>query len=127
MKSNIDIALLLVRVGIGAIFVAHGWDKISDMPGTIAFFTSLHLPVFVAYLVAYVELLGGISMLIGVCSGWAGVLLAANMIGAMGLVKLSRGFLGGYEFELLIFLSVIAISLAGPGSYTLKGVWRKKE
>jgi uncharacterized membrane protein YphA (DoxX/SURF4 family) len=104
MKTNLDIALLLIRVGLGAVFVAHGWDKISDMPSTISFFYTLGLPAFMAYVVAYVELLGGISMLIGVFSGWAGVFLAANMIGAMGLVKLSKGFLGGYEFDLMLFL-----------------------
>jgi len=128
MKSNSDIALLLIRIGLGAVFIAHGLSKISNMndtPGTISFFASVGLPVFFAYLVAYVELLGGLSMVLGIFTGWAGIALAIIMVVAIGLVKISKGFVGGYEFELVLFLSSLAISLAGPGSYAL-GNFRKK-
>lgn len=125
MKSNIDIALLLVRVGLALVFIAHGWDKLSNMEGTVAFFSSIGLSSVWAYVIAYVELIGGIAMLLGVFTGWAGVLLAATMVGAIGIVKISKGFIGGYEFDLVLFLSAIAVSLAGPGIYTVKRLWRK--
>jgi uncharacterized membrane protein YphA (DoxX/SURF4 family) len=119
MKSNTDLALLLVRVGLALVFIAHGWDKISTMDDVIQFFATLELSAFWAYLVAYVELIGGISMLIGVFTGWSGVFLAATMVGAIAMVKLTKGFIGGYEFDLMLFLAAIAISLAGPGHYTI--------
>lgn len=125
MKSNIDIALLLIRVSLALVFIAHGWDKVTGIDGTIAFFGKIGIPAFLAYVVAYVELLGGISMLIGFATGWAGVLLAATMAGAIVIVKLSKGFVGGYEFDLTLFLSAIAVSLAGPGSYTFKKFLKK--
>ncbi len=125
MKTNIDIALLLIRVALGAVFVAHGWDKITDIAGTVGFFDSLGLPAFTAYLIAGIEFLGGIALFLGVFTGWASILIAATMLGAMSLVKLKDGFVGGYEFDLVLFLSAIAIALAGPGLYTLKGVYRK--
>lgn len=122
MKSyaSSDTALLLVRVGLALVFIAHGWAKFSDMEGTIGFFASIGLASFFAYLVAAVELLGGIAMLLGVCTGVAGILLAVTMVGAIGLVKSGAGFIGGYEFDILLFLSSIAIAIAGAGKYTAK-------
>jgi putative oxidoreductase len=110
--------MLLVRVGLALVFIAHGWAKLSDMEGTVAFFASIGLASFFAYAVAIVELVGGIAMLVGLYTGVAGILLAVTMLGAIGLVKLGAGFLGGYEFDILLFLSAIAVALGGPGKYT---------
>lgn len=125
MKTNLDIALLLIRVGLAAVFIAHGWDKIGNMEGTVGFFSSIGLSAFWAYVIAYVELLGGISMLVGVFTGWSGIFLAMTMVGAIALVKISKGFLGGFEFDLMLFLAALAISFAGPGKYTVMKVFKK--
>jgi uncharacterized membrane protein YphA (DoxX/SURF4 family) len=122
MKNSTDTALLLVRVGLALVFLAHGSDKFSSMADTIGFFGQLGLSPFWAYLIATVEVLGGIAMLLGIFTGWAGVALAATMVGSIGLYKLSHGFIGGYEFDLMLFLSAIAISLSGPGAYTVKRI-----
>jgi putative oxidoreductase len=125
MKSNLDSALFLIRLGLAAVFIAHGWDKIANMEGTVAFFASINLPAFLAYFVAYIEFLGGISMLFGMFTGLSGIILAINMLVAIGLVKVSKGFLGGYEFDLMLFLAAIAISLTGPGIYTVKRLLKR--
>lgn len=127
MKSNTDIALLLIRVALALVFIVHGWAKIADMAGTVGFFGSIGLPAFLAYVVAAIEFLGGIAMLLGVFTGWAGILLALVMAGAIATVKLKAGFLGGYEFDLTLFLAAIAVSLAGPGAYTVKSLFKRKE
>lgn len=129
MRSTTDLALLLVRVGLALVFMAHGWEKIINMDGgagTIHFFATLGLSSIWAYLVAYGELVGGILMLVGFGTGWAGVALAAIMVGSIVTVKLAKGFVGGYEFDLMLFLAAIAISLAGPGEYTAKYLFRRK-
>ncbi len=125
LHNNTDTALLLVRVGLALVFMAHGWDKISTMSDTIAFFSSIGLSSIFAYLVAYIEFLGGIAMLLGVFTGWAGILLAITMLGAIGKVKLNLGFIGGYEFDLMLFLAAIAISLSGAGKYTVLRLWKR--
>lgn len=125
MKSETHIALLLIRVGLALVFIAHGLAKVSDMEKTVEFFVSINLSAMWAYLVAYTELVGGFLMLVGFGTGWAGVALASTMVGSIALVKLSKGFVGGYEFDLLLFLSAIAISLAGPGEYTLRSFFKK--
>ncbi len=127
MKShnNTDTALLLIRVGLALVFMAHGWAKVSGMEDTITFFASLQLPAIFAYIVAYVEVLGGVAMLLGVFTGWAGILLAITMLGAIGKVKIGMGFVGGYEFDLMLFLAAIAISLSGPGKYGIRQLLKK--
>ncbi len=125
MKSTVDLALLLIRVGLALVFMAHGWDKIANMSDTVGFFASIDLSPMWAYVVAYVELIGGLLMLLGIGTGWAGVALAATMVGAIVMVKLGKGFLGGYEFDLMLFLAAISISLAGAGEYTAKYLFRK--
>lgn len=125
-NKNIDLALLLIRVSLGLVFLAHGSSKFSDMDSAIAFFGGIDLSPFWAYLVATVEVVGALLMLVGTFTGWTGIVLAIDMLAAAFLAKASHGFLGGYEFELTLFLSALAISLAGPGSYKLKYVLREK-
>ncbi len=122
LKNNTDLGLLLVRVGLGLVFIAHGWAKIAGMEDTVGFFASIGLSAFWAYLVAYVEFIGGIAMLVGLFTNWAGMLLAVVMIVAIAMLKLSKGFVGGYEFDLVLFLSSLAIVIAGPGKYTLRAL-----
>ena len=116
---NIDTGLLLLRLGLAAVFIMHGWSKIQNLGATGSFFSSIGLNMFWVYVVAYVEFLGGIAMLIGLFSRWAGFLLAIDMLFAIYLVRWPRGFLGGYEFELLLLLAALAIHLAGPGKYSI--------
>ena len=116
---NPDLGLLLIRLGLAAVFIVHGWAKLQNIEGTAGFFSSLGLGMFWVYLVAYVELLGGLAMLTGFLARKAGLLLAIDMFFAIYLVSWSRGFSGGYEFELLLLLTSLAIFLSGPGKYSL--------
>ncbi|MDP1625243.1 MAG: DoxX family protein [bacterium] len=127
--ASSDAALLLVRIGLGLIFIAHGWAKLADIEGTTAFFATIGLGVSLVWLVAIVELVAGLAMLSGLFTGIAGILIALTMVGAIITVKaqsgLIGGFLGGYEFDLMLFLSALAIAMAGPGKYTIKYLWNK--
>ncbi len=113
--------IFLVRVVLGVVFIAHGWDKISNMGGTIGFFSSLGLAPIFAYLVAWTEFLGGLMVLIGLYSRMAAYLLAVVMFFAIVLVKWGSGFLGGYEFDLLILVSALMVAWSGAGPYSLSG------
>jgi len=117
--NDSDLALLLVRVGLAAVFLAHGLPKIGDLAGVSMFVSSLGLPSFFGPILAIVEVLGGLALLAGVFSRLAGLLLAIDMAFAIWLVKFSKGFVGGYELELVLFLCAGAIYLAGPGKYAV--------
>lgn len=115
------LSLFLLRVVVGVVFIAHGWAKISNMEGTIGFFASLGLASVLAYVVAYVEFLGGLAVLLGVYSRWASYALALVMVGAIYTVKFQSGFMGGYELDLVLFASALVIAFSGAGPYSLSG------
>lgn len=118
--KNPNIGLLLIRVGLATVFIVNGIAKLSNIDGTVAFFGSLGLGSFFAYLVAIVELLAGISMLIGFWVGISGIALAIIMIVAIFTVKLKIGFFGGgYQLDLSLLLSALGIAFAGPGKYAI--------
>lgn len=119
---NVDTGLLGLRLGLAAVFIAHGWAKLQNIDGTTQFFSSLGFGVFWVYVVALVEFFGGIAMLVGLLSRFAGFLLVINMFTAIYLVKWPKGLMGGYEFELILLLAALAIHFAGPGKYS---IWKK--
>lgn len=121
MKDLKAWGVFLVRVVLGLVFIMHGLAKIQNMEGTIGFFASLGLASFFAYLVAYVELLGGIAVLLGIYSRVAGYLLAVIMVFAIFMVKLKSGFVGGYEFDLLLLVSALLVAWHGAGPYSVSG------
>ncbi|MFZ2151840.1 MAG: DoxX family protein [Minisyncoccia bacterium] len=120
---NKSFALLLVRVALASVFIFHGWTKIQGMEGTIAFFGTLGFAPFWAYVVAWVEFIGGILMLAGVWVREVGVLFTVIMIVAIYAVHWGKGFnlAGGYEFQFVLLLSSLAMVFGGAGKYALFG------
>ncbi len=116
---NPDCGLFLIRIGLALVFIFHGWGKWQDIGGTVGFFGSLGLAAAFAYLVAAVELLGGIAMLLGLWTEVAGVLLAVVMLVAIYLVTFNGGFTG-YEFNLMLLLAALGVAMTGPGAYTVR-------
>lgn len=129
---NYNLGLLLLRLGLAAVFLQAGISKLSNIAGITGFFASLGLGVFFVYLVALVETLGGLAILLGVWTRWAGILLAIDMLFAIILVKGALGFAGaGYRFELILLLASLAVVFSGAGKYALmnwmgKGVMMEK-
>lgn len=117
--KNVSLALLLIRIGLAAVFIIHGWQKISAIDQTLGFISSLGFPVFMGYVVTFVEFIGGIALLLGIFARWAGFLLAIDMAFAIYLVTWPKGFTG-YEFNLLLLLCGLSIALAGPGKYSIR-------
>ena len=114
-----DMALLLLRIALGVVFIAHGWDKIQNMPATISFFTAIGFGAFIAYLVAFVEFLGGLAVLLGVATKQACLALAITVVLVVYLVKIYKGLLGGYEFDMMLLASLLAIAILGPGKWRI--------
>ena len=79
-----DLALLLLRIGVGIIFIVAGWGKLTGIEGTIGFFDGLGIPMpgIMAWIVAIVEFFGGIMVLLGAYAKIPYLLLAIIMVGA---------------------------------------------
>jgi putative oxidoreductase len=122
-------AFLALRVVVAVAFIFHGWSKVSAMDGTVQMFASMGVGSFMTYVAAYVEFLGGLALLLGVATRLAGGLLAIFMVVAIYLVHLDKGYSmmnGGYEYQLLLLVSVIYFALVGPGKYSVHENWCKK-
>lgn len=127
-----DLALTLLRVVIGAIFIAHGFQKffLYTLPGTTGAFTQMGVPLpgLSAPLVATLELLGGAALVAGFLTRPVAALLAVMMLGAVVLVHLPAGFLGanGMEFPLALVAATAALALSGAGRYALDHVLARR-
>lgn len=114
-----DLGILLIRLGLGVVFLVHGTQKLTSLSSTVEFFGMLGIPAILTYLVVAIEFLGGIAMILGLCARLAGLLIAAVMVGAIFLVTLGEGFTGGYEYNLVLLLAALGIAFLGAGKYSL--------
>lgn len=127
MKSY---AVLPLRFGLGVIFLYHGLQKVFGLFGGSGIegfsmmlsglgFSSAQL---LATLVAYIELFGGIFLLLGVLVRLSALSLLVVMIVALLKVHLQKGFSlmsGGYEYNFLIILSCISLIISGADKLSL--------
>jgi uncharacterized membrane protein YphA (DoxX/SURF4 family) len=120
MNNKNDWGLLLIRLSLAGVFLFHGISKIMNLPGTVGFFGQLGLPAFLAYAVAFGETLAGLAMMSGLYTKYAGWFIAAVMAGAVYFAKFPSGGLQASEFELVLLVVALGVSLVGPGSYTVK-------
>lgn len=118
MKINKNLAVLIVRLIIGGIFITTGWMKVSDMVATVGFFDSLGIASFLAYVVSYAELIGGILIVLGLWTEIATGVLAIIMLVAIYYVR-SMGF-QGFMGPLAVLAGLISLISSGAGLYALK-------
>jgi len=116
-----DAAILLARVGLGVVFVAHGWQKfftlgLARVGEQFAGF-GVPQPHVTAAVVAGVELVAGIALIAGILTPLAGVLLGVDMAGAFYFVHATNGpFVTQNGWELVVALGVGALLVAGVGA-----------
>jgi putative oxidoreductase len=121
----------VLRLVIGAIFVAHGAQKLfgiwggGGIEGTTAFFTQLGLgPAMpLAILVGTVEFVGGLMLVGGALTSVACLALTIEMLVATFKVHLAGGFFlpAGYEFNLALIGALVSLMLTGPGALSIDG------
>lgn len=128
-----DVAPLVLRLALGAIFTYHGYDKVFVMglPAVTGFMESLGLPFpsLMAFLLSYGELIGGVFLIIGFCTYWVSLIDIVIALVAMFTVHFSKGFglvNGGYEYILLILAGSISMFITGPGKYSVDAEMTKK-
>lgn len=105
----------------------HGLPKLLDISNTQNSFTNMGLPPELAIIIGLLEFIGGLAILLGVFTRIAAGLLAINMIGAILQVKLAKGFIGGYELDLLYLAMMISLMLTGPGNLSIEKNVLKRE
>lgn len=124
-----DLALLVARVVVGAILIAHGLQKLVTfgVGGTSQAFAGMGvpLPTVSATLAAVIELGGGIALLVGAFTAVAGLVTALHMLAAALLVHVGNGVYvtdNGWELVGALGAASIAIAAAGAGRFSVDGV-----
>lgn len=123
---------LLLRLGLGAIFVAHAWGKIFvfGLDGTASFFAAHGLPSWAALPVILIELLGGVGLMLGVATRIVALALVPVMLGAL-VPHIGNGWMftnpgGGWEYVAFLIVALLAQASLGSGAYALTPRLRKQ-
>jgi putative oxidoreductase len=134
-NSGADMGLLFIRVALGAIFAVHGAQKIFGWfngPGLDGFAEQLRQNGFeqvdvVSAMAGFVELVGGVLMILGLFTPLAGAALLAVAINAVWVKWNGQVFTHDDALELEIMLGAAAagLTLTGPGRVALDNgrVW----
>jgi putative oxidoreductase len=136
-KSGTDVALLIIRLGLGIMFMLYGWGKITGGPekwtGLGEAMENLGITfgyTFWGFMAAFSEFFGGLMITLGLFTRASAFLLLFTMfVATMGhwieyapegdaVWSLKRMIMsGGHSLELgVVFLGLL---LAGPGKFSL--------
>ena len=132
-----DVGLLMLRLGVGIIFLYHGWPKLnpnSMMKGTAGFGGFLKqmgvpLPMFFAWVVALLETVGAVLLILGLGTrilavGFAITMLVAILLAKIRFMKLpfAAQQATGWEFDFALFTGALTLLFTGAGSIALDSV-----
>jgi putative oxidoreductase len=129
-----NIVILLARVALGAILIAHGWEKFftNGIEATADGFDSMGIPAPTAAAVfaASVELVGGILLIIGLLTPVVAVLVVLNMAGAHWYAHADAGTIfvaeGGFELVLALAAGVALVGAVAGGRYSVDALLRRR-
>lgn len=128
-----DLSILILQLAVGLTFAAHGAQKAfgwwggPGLAGWQAAMTSMGFQPArpFALLSAYVELVGGLALAVGLLTPLAAAALVAQAIVIVGHVHLRNGFFNaqsGFEFPMLLGVGAASVGLVGAGAYSLDAV-----
>jgi len=124
------LALLVLRLVLGTIMIAHGWQKIADHMHMInGMMTQLGLPTFMAYIVTAAEFGGGILVFVGFLTRLAALAILIDMLVAILRVHLPHGLFsskGGFEFPMACAAIAFALIITGAGPIAIDWLWGSK-
>jgi uncharacterized membrane protein YphA (DoxX/SURF4 family) len=115
---NRSLGLLLIRFALGLVFLMHGWQKIQNIPMIEGMFIHFGLGSWVGDFIAWLEVLGGVAMILGVLSRVFAVAFGIEMLVAILLTGVDKGY-RAHELEIFLMLVAFGIALAGGGKYSL--------
>ncbi len=119
--------LAILRIVVGIVFFAHGYQKMFKLGihWVAGFFghSGIPLPLVAATIVTLVEFIGGILLVTGLATRLPAALNAIDMIVAIFVVHFRHGFWNqnmGYEFPLTLLAATLCLVLAGGGAASLE-------
>ena len=127
-RSAVDWALLVDRVIVGIVFVAHGAQKLFGAFGGPGLSAVGQRMGPLGYLVTIGEFFGGLGLIFGFLSRFSAASLTLIMLGAVFMVHGRFGFFmnwagkqagEGFEYYLLAIGTLLPILIGGAGSFAI--------
>jgi putative oxidoreductase len=119
---QLSLGLAALRIAVATIFIRHGAQKlfVYGFAGVTGAFTQMGVPCpgVMGPLIGVLEFFGGIALAMGFLTRLLAVGFVLDMLGAILLVQLKRGF-SGYELEFLLLGSSVALLLTGAGRFSV--------
>ena len=140
IETQDDLVGFILRVTLGITMFPHGAQKVFGwfggfgLSGTLEFFGSLGIPVWLGILVITAELLGSVALVVGLFGRVAALAVAAVMLGAVVTVHLPNGFFmnwsgaqagEGFEYHLLVLAMTAVLALKGSGALSVDRAWSR--
>lgn len=126
-----SLAMLALRLFVGAFLIYGVWDNITDaarMAEFQGFLTSLNcpLPAVAAPVSVWAQFLIGVLLIPGLLTRWAGALLTVNFLVAVALIApTGADFRGLYEPAILIFVGLVFATI-GAGAISADNVLARR-
>lgn len=125
-QNHQDLGKLILRLAVGGLVLMHGIAKLHHGTGFIeGLLAGQGLPGFLAWGVYVGEIVAPLMLILGFHARLGGLLVAFNMLVAIGLVHLHELFAlnqtGGWALELqgMFLFGAVAAALLGPGRFSL--------
>lgn len=124
------LALLLMRLTLGAIMVTHGYHNLfGGLHHHVQMVAGLGLPQWLGYVSSLAEFLGGLLILVGFFTRAAAFAVCIDLVVAIWKVHLHNGLIGspdrpGYEFPLAVASLAFALIFFAGGPIGLDHVLR---
>lgn len=127
LAQFVDLALLLLRLMVGAVFITSGWSHVTD---PIARSKDIGMSKGFTIFLGAAEFAGGLGVVSGVQAQLAALGLILLMLGAMQkkIFVWHTGFWGksgtnGWSYDLMLAVMCLVIATTGGGHLGLQSVW----
>lgn len=135
LLTDDNTATIILRLGLGVVFFAHGAQKMlgwfggPGFTGTMGAFTNyMHIPAPLAVLAICAEFFGGLGLLFGFLTRIAAGGIAVNMLVATAMLHRQFGFFmnwtgtqkgEGFEYHLLVLAMTAFLLIRGAGAFSV--------
>lgn len=110
-----SLGLLLIRLALGLLFFTHGLMKVEELSMVSAMFAHLGFFPWVGFFIAWLELIGGLALILGIATRVFAALFGIEMLVATVIV----GFAHGIGIEFVLSITSFGLALLGSGKFSV--------
>lgn len=124
--KHLDIGLLIIRLGMGAMFIVHGWGKLVGGPDKwekigekVSYFGLEFGYTFFGFMASFAEVFGGLFLILGILWIPANFLLIMTMVVAAQFHIVNGDPFSKISHPIEAAIVFLALIFTGPGKYRL--------